>query len=160
VSVNGKSVDADVANGWLVIERRWVPGDVVLLELPMPIERISMPAAFEDYDGLVAVRRGPVVYCVEEEDSSAAVALLALPDDARFVVNQPSHRLAGAATLSTALPTHNYWDARDEPGPVTFVPYGVWCNRNPGPMRIWLPRRQLSLEDVLAQRHPANPGAG
>jgi hypothetical protein len=43
-----------------------------------------MKATFEDYDGLVAVRRGPVVYCVEEEDSTAAVALLALTDDARF----------------------------------------------------------------------------
>ena len=45
------------------------PGDVVALDLPMPAERIYAHPAVRMDVGRVALKRGPLVYCVEEVDN-------------------------------------------------------------------------------------------
>jgi DUF1680 family protein len=39
--VNGEPVAAAPKNGYAVIEREWKKGDVVVLNLPMPVRRIA-----------------------------------------------------------------------------------------------------------------------
>ena len=70
--------------GYLTIDRRWQPGDTVTLDLPMPPERLyAHPAVAADV-GRVALRRGPLVYCVEEADNPGGpVQRLRLPRDQR-----------------------------------------------------------------------------
>ena len=71
-SVNGTPVDvaAGTKNGYLTIEREWKAGDKVSLELPMPPQKATYahPAVRENV-GRVALKRGPLVYCVEETDN-------------------------------------------------------------------------------------------
>ena len=59
-------------------------GDTVALDLPMPPERIyAHPAVAADV-GRVALKRGPLVYCVEEADNPGGpVQRLRLPRDPR-----------------------------------------------------------------------------
>jgi hypothetical protein len=40
---------------------------------------------------------------------------------------------------------------------VTFVPYGVWNNRAPGAMRIWLLAKKLSLDELINEELPSDP---
>ena len=55
--------------GYLDLDRDWAPGDVVELDLPMPPARIfANPKVREDL-GKVALRRGPLVYCLEQADN-------------------------------------------------------------------------------------------
>ena len=61
VAVNDESVDGD-GLGDLEIERQWMAGDSITLDMPMPwrlVEGREMQA------GRVAVMRGPVVYCLD-----------------------------------------------------------------------------------------------
>src|SRR5262249_17878063 len=70
-SVNGKAVEveANSVNGYLSIKREWQSGDVIELELPMPPERIYAHPSVKENVGRVALKRGPLVYCVEEVDN-------------------------------------------------------------------------------------------
>ena len=97
VSVNGEAVDVGKAvNGYLTINRTWAKGDVVSLDLPMPAERLyAHPGVIMDA-GRVALKRGPLVYCVEEIDNPGGrVQRLKLPRNSEL-------RAGRARTCSTA----------------------------------------------------------
>ena len=65
LAVNGLPMDAAVDSGYVTIERTWQAGDKIHLILPMPVRRvIAHPQATADA-GLVALERGPIVYCTE-----------------------------------------------------------------------------------------------
>src|SRR5690606_38716788 len=69
IKVNGQTVAAEPVNGYVTLHRSWAKGDSIALDLPMPAERIfAHPAVVMDA-GRVALKRGPLVYCVEEADN-------------------------------------------------------------------------------------------
>ncbi len=75
VVVNGRLEPAARAGEHFPIRRNWKPGDVVTLALPMRTEVIaSNPHVAEDR-GKVAVRCGPIIYCMEELDQPNGLAL-------------------------------------------------------------------------------------
>ena len=83
-TVNGAPVAAATTRGYLSIDRRWQPGDTVALDLAMPPERIYAHPAVAADAGRV-LRRGPLVYCVEEADNAGApVQRLRLHRDPRW----------------------------------------------------------------------------
>ncbi|MCK2218796.1 glycoside hydrolase family 127 protein [Actinomadura sp. ATCC 31491] len=80
VTLDGEPVTA--VDGWLTVERRWTPGDVLRLRLAMPV-RAHVPHPYVDAArGSVALARGPLVYCVEQQDAPVPVDDLVL-DPAR-----------------------------------------------------------------------------
>jgi DUF1680 family protein len=149
LKVNGKTVASDVRKGWVAIHRPWVAGDSVEVSLPMTVERVTMPSEFKDYRNLAALKRGPIVYCIEQQDSSVALPFLILPEDAKLTSEYRSDLLGGVTVLRGTLPRQSF-TAPGAPVPVTFVPYGVWNNRGPDLMQIWLTNRARTLEEVLA----------
>ena len=66
--------------GYAALRRRWQRGDKVTLVLAMPVERLYAHPDVHADQGRVALKRGPIVYCVEAVDTSA-----------------PPHRLGPAA---------------------------------------------------------------
>ena len=133
--------------GYAAIRRRWQRGDKVTLDLAMPVERIYAHPDVQADQGRVALKRGPMVYCVEAVDTSAPPHLLKLPRESAIVANLEPDLLGGVATLSgTALAIRPADESlyRTEPWPaegVPFkaVPYPVWDHRAPGEMVVWLP---------------------
>ena len=51
----------------------WKPGDVIELDLPMPIQRIEAHPRVKADAGRVAIQRGPIVYCFEAVDNGGPV---------------------------------------------------------------------------------------
>ena len=151
VELNGQPLDATATEmGYLAISRRWQPGDLVTLDLPMPAERLyPHPAVTADL-GRVALRRGPLVYCLEEADNPGApVQRLLLP---RTSTLRPSPRadLLGGAVAITAdalrLDETGWTDTLYRPTPptrhpvaATAIPYYLWNNRGPHSMSVWIP---------------------
>ncbi|MCK5496423.1 MAG: glycoside hydrolase family 127 protein, partial [Hyphomicrobiaceae bacterium] len=73
LKINGKPADATpAADGYVHLQRRWLTGDVVELDLPMPINRVYAHEKIEADRGKVALMRGPIVYCVEAADHAEA----------------------------------------------------------------------------------------
>ena len=132
-SVNGAAIELTLDSGYLTIERTWAAGDVVTLDLPLVPQRIDAHPLVAAQRGRVALRYGPLVYCLEGCDHAAPLETLRLPADAAL---HAEHRpeLLGSVTVILA----DGVDQAGAPQPLTFVPYYAWDNRAPGEMAVWV----------------------
>jgi len=138
LKVAGRSADpARRDDGYVHLKRRWQAGDVVELDLPMPVRRVRAHDKVEADRGKVALMRGPIVYCLEAADHpSADLFKLSLPREADLVAEHRS-RLLGGVTVLRATGR----DDRQGPVNLTAIPYYAWQNREPGPMTVWIRQR-------------------
>ncbi|MEK5463413.1 beta-L-arabinofuranosidase domain-containing protein [Paenibacillus sp. FSL P2-0136] len=122
--------------GYIVLERNWSPGDTVVLELELPVNKVRARPEVEADRGRVAVQRGPVVYCLEQTDHpGSSYDAFSLPAGARFRVKHLPELLGGVTVLQS----------RDADGrPLRFIPYYAWDNREPGFMQVWVREREGS----------------
>ncbi len=146
-AVNGQSVPVAPVRGYAAISRRWSPGDVVALELPMPPERLRAHPDVRMDVGRVALQRGPLIYCVEEVDNPGGpVQRLTLPRDAAVSVER-ADALGGATVLKAParvlVPAeggalYSAAPPATRAATLTAVPYFLWANRGPGSMQVWI----------------------
>lgn len=141
LEINGQTVDATpTSDGYVHLTRHWQAGDSVQLELPMPIQRVYAHEKLEEDRGKVALMRGPIVYCLEAVDHDGAdVARMVLPCEIEL---RSEHRpgLLGGVTVVTG-------DASidgQQPTTLTAIPYYAWCNREKGPMTVWIDESPIS----------------
>ena len=148
-TVNGEPIALAIKKDYATIYRPWSKGDVVALSLPMPAERLYAHPNVRMDIGRVALRRGPLIYCVEEADNPGqSVQTLELsrasPIDAKWradlfdgamTLTAPAERLVpgdAEGALYSAMPPA----AQDRT--LTAIPYYLWANREPGSMQVWI----------------------
>jgi DUF1680 family protein len=151
VKVNGKAVDANTASGqYAGLNRTWKAGDVVELDLDMPVQVIETNPLVEETRNQVAVKRGPIVYCVESTDFPAGTNVfdIVLPvkndlqpvyqtiDKSRVASLQGTAYLQPKTDWTNAL----YKEVRTDVTPIkiTLIPYYAWGNRGQSDMTVWL----------------------
>jgi uncharacterized protein len=156
VRVNGGQIREKPRPGtYSELRRTWRVGDVAELELPMPPQPIEAHPLVEETRNHLAVRRGPLVYCLESPDLPTGVRLLdvMLPADMRFTPRHDPGLLGGVTVLEgrgMARPTPSaarddaplYRVFRPTPAkaiPIRLIPYFAWGNRGPAEMSVWLP---------------------
>jgi uncharacterized protein len=125
--VNGEVVVAKLDAGYLALERTFRDGDVVELDLLMPIRRVRGHAEVEATRGQVAFERGPLLYCVEQLDTEVPLDALRVPSQAKLTAVERPDFLGGVTTLRI-----------DAEAPFECVPYYAWNNRGLSAMRVWL----------------------
>ncbi|GIP28113.1 hypothetical protein J23TS9_32430 [Paenibacillus sp. J23TS9] len=136
-------------NGYVKLRREWQTGDRIELNLDMPVEHIHAHPQLRANAGKVALQRGPVIYCLEEEDNGANLQDITIPSDARFHVQFAEHLLGGVSIL-TGIGTRSVYPSGDdqllyttqgfcrENVPLTAIPYFAWSNRSRGEMTVWM----------------------
>jgi len=140
--------------GWLVVSRRWQAGDELTLALPMRVRAHGSHPYLDATRGALAIARGPLIYAVEQVDCAADLDDLTVDADSvahatvgpgpaalpRSLAVEVTGRVSAppADELYPELPQEG--QAPGDPLPVTFVPYFLWGNREPGPMRVWIRR--------------------
>ena len=139
-------------NGYAYVKRVWQRGDVLTLTLPMPVERITARPDVRQDCGKVALKRGPVVYCIEEVDNGKHLNNRALRSNAAFTVKPGTKGiLKGIPVITTTaiVPDASAWkpgelyraqttQPKSRPCKLTAIPYYLWCNRTPGEMQVWM----------------------
>jgi hypothetical protein len=149
VAVNGAKVAASTVDGYVTLHRTWSKGDTIRLDLPMPAERLyAHPAVIMDA-GRVALKRGPLVYCLEEADNPGGfVQRLKISRDAELKSTTRADLFGGIVTLTapgSAIETGDwsglYRNKRSDEAPATLtaLPYYLWANRGKGSMVVWVP---------------------
>ena len=148
VTVNGQDASGvgSIDKGYLYLRRHWRRGDVVELELDMPVERVYAHPAVRQTAGCVALQRGPVVYCLEGVDNPFPLHQVALPSESRLEATFEPDLLGGVVTLrgEALLDEESGGDLYRTTPParrpvrIKAVPYATWDNREPGPMRVWI----------------------
>lgn len=125
VKVNGVAIDAAPVKGYCVIDREWKSGDVVEVSMGMQVRRIKAHENVAADKGLLAVERGPIVYCAEGADNGGKAFDATIPADATFV--------EGAFKIGD----RSFPLLKSSNG-VTLIPYFLWNNREPGnEMQTW-----------------------
>ena len=111
-------------------------------------------------------KRGPLVYCVEQVDNPGAVQRLKIGAEATPVAAERPDLLGGIVTVVAdgLLATTGDWDGNlyrsapvgHEPAKLTAIPYYLWANREPGPMRVSIPEVLTagSIEPAAPALHP------
>ena len=146
LKVNGTSVDTTA------ITRRWKKGDTVELSLPMRPQLIEANPLVEEATNQVAVRRGPIVYCLERQDVEgghpisdiALPANMALTEVPMTIDGHQFIALEGQALLRHNDPWDNntlYRELSKQPATkvnIRLIPYYAWDNRGIQDMSLWL----------------------
>ncbi|MFP4083011.1 MAG: hypothetical protein ACLFVG_09695 [Candidatus Aminicenantes bacterium] len=131
--VNSEAFGLNMEKGFARIRRRWQKGDVVELDLPMPVKRITAHEVVKEDAGKVALQRGPVVYCLEGVDNHGHVLDRAIPDDLEFEVIFDPDLLGGINVVKSKN--------QEKAEALVAVPYYAWSHRGAGEMAVWLPRK-------------------
>ena len=128
LKVNGKAVEYATENGYATLTHQWKKGDVIEYSLPMEIRKVKANEQVEADRGLVALERGPIVYCVEGTDNANVDKIGVTPETAFDNLFEPE--LLGGVEVITA--------SDDQGKTFTAIPYYVWDNRGANKMKVWL----------------------
>ena len=146
VKVNGTplllegTVEAD---GYYTITRKWKKGDKVQIHFDMEPRVVRANNKVEADRGMVAIERGPLVYCAEHPDNSFDIMGALVNQNPKFVTGKGQIAGTPVVTLVTHAQTLNFnkqgrLEAKDQT--LTLIPYYAWCHRGSGKMRVWLPQ--------------------
>jgi len=133
-----------VEKGYARIERQWKSGDTIQFNLPMPVRRVLANEKVADDRGMVALERGPIVFCMERADNPNGVFDLLVPDNAKLqfayrtdvlggigeITGEAVALARGADRVSLVRRQQNF----------TAIPYYAFGNRGQGEMAVWLAR--------------------
>jgi DUF1680 family protein len=153
LTVNGERQSANLEpNSYVTADRPLRQGDTVELDLPMKVRYIRSHPKLDTNLRQLAVRRGPIVYCLEARDLPAGTSInqVRVPLDGDFHPVYRPDLLDGVVTLEgelwiEAIPEYDgplY--SSFEPAEMTkvrsqLIPYYGWSNRGESEMSVWLP---------------------
>jgi DUF1680 family protein len=165
ISVNGQAVSCEIANGYAVLHRKWVSGDRIRLDLNLSVDLIEAHPNVVTHVNKAAIRRGPMLYCLESMDNERYVdGAVQYAREALRPEKRQSRRLPQTPVFEAEYDPDFFDGAvivrtRDAEGnPLTAIPYPYWNNRSRGTMDIWLPydhpKRPEGWENKLYRKIP------
>lgn len=157
ISINGMPYSFDQEKGYAVVKHEWKKGDKVSISFPMEARKVLTNQAVKTNNGLVAVERGPLVYCAEFVDNNGEVFNLSMPKDATFQVKKSTNLLNGVYSIEATGKRYTKSSDKkiinEEDASITLIPYYARAYRGAGEMKVWLPldgeKVKKSLRDEL-----------
>lgn len=151
LKVNGQTENLVLTPGtYAELNRRWKAGDQVELVLPMEAQLVESNPLVEETRNQVAVKRGPVVYCLESQDLPgkrifnvfipAKIDLKASPiqiDGANMMSLEGNAQLIENKDWKNVL--YRPLNESNTTTAIRLVPYFAWGNRGHSEMSVWLP---------------------
>jgi uncharacterized protein len=159
LKINGQDAGLKLTPGaYAELKRVWKANDVVELNIPFAASLWEANPLVEETLNQVAVKYGPIVYCLESSDLPPGVKLedVALSLDAKRRIFTPyREKIAGADLVTLSVPALEiprqrppsgqlYNEAGSAPARdirIKLVPYYAWGNRGDTDMSVWLPVR-------------------
>lgn len=156
VRVNHRPTEVSARPGeYAELRRSWKPGDIVDLDFPMEVRLLEAHPLVEETFNQVAVKRGPVVYCLESTDLPDGVCVMEVyvPPDIQLAARYDSRLLGGVVVLEGTGEARSQgdWSGRlyREVQPtkakrveVRLVPYYAWGNRGESEMTVWMAKAE------------------
>ena len=153
--VNNKPAAVNLtASQYAEVNAQWKNGDKIELNLDMPVTMVQANPLVEETRNQVAVKRGPVVYCIESAGipkgaKVAGLSLLtnvALKPEKMVIDNSNIVGLTGKAKLDTTVWKNQLYKELSAQKAATvdvqLIPYFAWGNRGHVDMETWMPFEQ------------------
>jgi uncharacterized protein len=155
ISVNNKHIEETlIPSSYHKIQRTWSHGDRVAIDFPMHEKLIEAHPLVEDLRNQVAVKRGPIVYCLESTDlpENIKISEIVIPQNCQFTSDYNKELLGGVNVLQGTVKVVEegdwsnrlYRDLRKtniQRKTISLIPYYAWENRGESEMSVWLPIR-------------------
>ena len=144
LKINGKEKKYSPEKGYLIISRKWKKGDIVELNMPMPVRKVVAHKNVEADRDKVAIQKGPIVFCAEGIDFKDNHVLNLVYDPETTLESEYRPELLNGVQVITGEAKSTILTLEGEVimennQPLTLIPYYVWANRGPGEMMVWLP---------------------
>ena len=154
VFLNGKKVGFKLDKGYVVLSKTWKKGDIIRVNLPMPVRKIQGNDKIQADVDKYAYQRGPLVYCAEWPDNAGKKVLnLVLPEDTKVnAVYDPGFYNgmylieAKGQSVARISPT----DIKTSDVAVKLIPYFTWAHRGAGEMVVWMPKKTGAAQPTPA----------
>lgn len=147
-----ESAERWVRSGYLYIRKEWKKGDEIRIHFPMSTDAIVASPLVREDTGKAAVRRGPVIYCMEEADNGKKLHLLEmelpLQADVKPVLEMGRKLIridvSGKRCKLSDTPGlyQKYKPEIFEKTVLRYIPYFCWNNRGEGEMQVWTRYRE------------------
>jgi DUF1680 family protein len=155
VTINGESLGTGLkSEQYFEIRRKWTKGDRIELVFPMSVQLLEAHPLVEEARNQVAIRRGPIIYCLESVDLPDNVGIMdvAISPEAPFQNRFIKDLLGGVTVLATTANVRagGDWDdtlyrrrstEKSKTVDIRLIPYYAWGNRGDGEMTVWIPLR-------------------
>ncbi|WP_255416085.1 glycoside hydrolase family 127 protein [Reichenbachiella sp. MSK19-1] len=150
IKVNGQSVEA-VPGQFAKITRTWQSGDVIEMDMPMEITMLEGHPRIEEVRNQVAIKRGPVVYCVETPDLPKGTSILDVyvSGDSPMKAEYEEDLLGGVTAIKAEFMLRQPQSGDDMYRAVSkpvfekyqgqLIPYFAWSNRGEAELNVFLP---------------------
>jgi uncharacterized protein len=125
LAVNGSPQQVKIENGYAVISRNWKTGDRIDLELPLESQRVKADSKVAADRDRVALRYGPIVYCIESADQDVQQVL---PPEAPLTTEWKPDLLDGVVVIRSHFANGK---------PLLAIPYYARANRG-GHFVVWI----------------------
>lgn len=151
ITVNGEKIKRAVKRGkYTKLNREWKKGDQINIDFSMDVNLIEGHARIEEVRNQVAVKRGPIIYCVESPDlpKEASILDVYLSGKSSLQVEHRDDFLGGISTIQSTMlirkdQTDELYQTVKQPEwhrqDTTMVPYFAWSNRGLAEMTVFLP---------------------
>ncbi|MBN1543294.1 glycoside hydrolase family 127 protein [candidate division KSB1 bacterium] len=154
--VNDQVIDSLplLRNGYVHLARCWRRGDRVSWSLEMPVQHLQAHPRVGNNAGRIALRRGPLVYCLEQTDNGPLLHEILIDAASQWTIENDME--LNARVLMGESWRENSPDSKRLYPPalaaeyrrirVRAIPYFAWDNRMAGEMVVWI-RKMLSAND-------------
>lgn len=153
IKINGELSVREIKSGvYVTLENKWKKGDVIDLNFDMKAALIEANPLVEEDRNQVAVKRGPVVYCLESPDVPKETRIFEYKIPADITLKPVKTRFAESnivALEGTLLKKNeSSWkntlyreipDSKPETATIQLIPYYAWDNRGKSEMTVWIP---------------------
>ena len=144
-TLNDVQVTPDVTDGYAYF-RACADGDVICAGFSMTVDFIHANTALRDASGKAVVKRGPLVYCLEETDNVSNLHRLSICKNGnvtlarRSIAGTPFTGVSVGGIIESDSDGKLYSAAEKlkEHTQLNFIPYFLWGNREQGEMICWV----------------------
>lgn len=152
ITVNGENFNNSISSGtYAKLAQKWKKGDVIELNVPMPVELMEANPLVEEVKNQIAVQRGPLVYCLESDQlpANASVNDVILDVKAPFTTSfvELNNRKLLAVEAKSLVKEDGSWykklyksfsDNKTKGYNIKLIPYFAWGNNKNEEMTVWL----------------------
>ena len=147
VRLNGSPASGDKQNNYFRITKIWNK-DEIIVNFSIKPRFIFANTRVHQNCGKAVIARGPEIYCLEECDNGANLAALYVDTTAPLLEYRNEDILDGVMIIKAKgkrliepIETESFsekFSPEFEEAELIALPYGLWGNRSPGEMMVWI----------------------
>ena len=161
ISVNGQNIKRRIRGGYAVIDREWKSGDIVKINMELPVRRVQAHLEVKYDEGLLSIERGPILYVLESTDlKKDFVFYIVIPRNSQIKSYFDKDLLNGITVLEgngyTIEKDSTNGQLTEKPFRFKAIPYSTWNNRGHSQLVTWIPETSqyaiIKPEPTIASR--------